>query len=167
MPDVWRELSEKLFQEIVEACQQIYKERLISIAVFGSLARGMWKKNSDVDLLIVASDFPKGRFRQMKEFSEVEKLLGASLDECHKAGWEAELSPVFKTPAHVEQGSPIFFDMTQEALLLLDRGNLLRDRLNLMSDRMRAMGSKRIFRGPDAWTWIFKPDLKRGEAIVL
>jgi len=167
IPVLWQELSEKLFEEIPQACEQIYHKRLLSIAVFGSIARGVWNKNSDIDLLIVASDFPKGRFHQMEEFSKVEKLLEPLLGECRKAGWEAELSPVFKTPAHVEEGSPIFFDMTVHTILLLDQGNLLRNRLNLMRERMQAMGSKRIFRGPNAWTWILKPDFKKGESIVL
>jgi len=163
----WEPLAARIMSAIAEACQQVYADRLISLVVFGSVARGVWKANSDIDLLLVLSNLPAGRFNQIREFEPVESLLQDRIEECRSAGWNVDLSPVFKTPAHVLHGSPLFLDMTQESLILIDRNDLVKDRLVLMQKRMEALKSKRVWHGHDAWTWILKPDFHVGEAIIL
>ncbi|MEI6033609.1 MAG: nucleotidyltransferase domain-containing protein [Verrucomicrobiae bacterium] len=163
----WEPLAARILSAIAEACRNVYADRLISLAVFGSVARGAWKANSDIDLLLVLSNLPAGRFNQIREFEPVESLLQERIAECRRAGWNVDVSPVFKTPAHVLHGSPLFLDMTQEALILVDCGHLVKDRLDLMRKRMEALKSKRIWYGHDSWTWILKPDFHVGEAIVL
>ena len=71
----WEPLAARIMSAIAEACQQVYADRLISLVVFGSVARGVWKANSDIDLLLVLSNLPAGRFNQIREFEPVESLL--------------------------------------------------------------------------------------------
>jgi hypothetical protein len=76
------------------------------------------------------------------------------------------LSPVFKTPAEVELGSPLFLDMVQDARILHDPDGLLAARLDRLRARLAELGARRIWRG-NAWYWDLKPDLKPGEVITL
>jgi|SRR5690554_46560 len=46
---------------IREACYQVYGENLITLAVFGSVARGTPNPLSDIDLLLIARRLPSGR----------------------------------------------------------------------------------------------------------
>lgn len=49
------DLREKYVSEIIESFKQILADKLISIAVIGSFARDNPKKESDIDVFIVAN----------------------------------------------------------------------------------------------------------------
>lgn len=48
--------------DVVErSCEAFYGDRLVSLAVFGSTARGTMRPDSDIDLLLVVDPLPDGR----------------------------------------------------------------------------------------------------------
>ncbi len=66
------ELIELIFQEV----RSYYGKNLTSFVVFGSCGRGILGPNSDIDMLIVLRNAPRGRFKRMKEFYEnIEKRI--------------------------------------------------------------------------------------------
>src|SRR3972149_6108880 len=67
-----KEQYDRLLDEVQAACHAVYGVRLASLAVFGSVARGTMRPDSDVDLLLVADPLPAGRMARMDEFSAVE-----------------------------------------------------------------------------------------------
>ncbi|MCR4438387.1 MAG: nucleotidyltransferase domain-containing protein [bacterium] len=157
---------EKLLAALVAACKEVYGERLVSVAVFGSVGRGTARPDSDIDLLIVASPLPDGRLARATEFEGVERLLRAEVAALHEAGVTAELSPVFKTPEELAAGSPLLLDMVEDARILYDRGRVLEAALMRLRERLQKLGARRIWRG-DAWYWDLKPDYRPGEVFEL
>lgn len=160
------ERYDRLLDRLLAALRAHYRERLVAVAVFGSVGRGTPREDSDVDLLVVARDLPQGRFRRVDEFLAVEADLEADLRGIDSTGAPVMLSPVFKTPAEVELGSPLFLDMVQDARILHDPDGLLAARLDRLRARLAELGARRIWRG-NAWYWDLKPDLKPGEVITL
>ena len=77
-----------------------------------------------------------------------------------------ELSPVLKTPSEVQQGSPLFLDMLEDARLLVDRDAFLERAFEALRARLARLGARRIWRG-NAWFWDLKPDYKPGEVFEL
>ena len=73
------------------------------------------RHDSDVDALIVARYLPRGRFDRVAEFEVVEKALVPIFQDLLGKHIRTELSPVFKTPEETESGSPLFFDMVDDA----------------------------------------------------
>jgi hypothetical protein len=57
------------------ACVEHYGDRLVSAAVFGSVARGTMRPDSDIDLLLVVSGLPRGRMPRVGTFDAVESRL--------------------------------------------------------------------------------------------
>ncbi|MBC7337187.1 MAG: nucleotidyltransferase domain-containing protein, partial [Clostridia bacterium] len=55
-----------LLQAIPQAAQEVYGERLVSLAVFGSVGRGTPRFDSDIDLLVVAAGLPRGRLARVR-----------------------------------------------------------------------------------------------------
>ncbi len=55
-----KEGFETLLAETVRVLQEQYGDRLVSVAVFGSVARGTQRADSDVDLLVVCDPLPTG-----------------------------------------------------------------------------------------------------------
>jgi hypothetical protein len=76
------------------------------------------------------------------------------------------LSPVLKTPQGALAGSPLFFDMVEDAVLVVDRDAFFAAVLDRLRARMRQLGSQRIWRGA-RWYWVLKPDIKPGETVEL
>lgn len=157
---------ESILAAVAEACRAHYGESLVSLAVFGSVARGTARPDSDVDLLVVARDLPRGRLARMADFHAVEGHTEASLRAAVELGVRTTLSPVFKTPAEVEFGSLLFLDMTRDARILLDDGGYLRSYLQRFETRLRALGARRVSRG-GGYYWLIKPDLRPGERVEL
>ena len=155
-----------LLADLVAACHRHYGERLVAVAVYGSVGRGTPRFDSDVDLLIVAEGLPHGRFPRVDDFLAVEEALAPRLQSAREAGLRPELSPIFKTRAELRRGTPLLLDMTEDAVILFDRDGCLADTLERLRGRLRELGSKRIWRG-NAWYWDLKPDYKWGDTIEL
>jgi hypothetical protein len=157
-----RELVHGLLERFHAACRRHYGERLVSVVVFGSVGRGVAGPESDIDLLVVANPLPDGRVARVRDFADVERDLDQDLAAAWRAGWNARLSPVFKTPVEVEAGSPLFLDMVDDARLLTDRDGFMRQTLDRLRRRLQARGARRVWRG-NAWYWDLKPDYRPGE----
>ena len=76
-----REPYKTLIERLIEALKRKYGGKFISLVVFGSVARGEARKDSDVDLLLVIDSIPKRRLERQKEFMEIEKELEGYLNE--------------------------------------------------------------------------------------
>ena len=156
------ERYDRLLERLLAELRVEYGNRLVAVAVFGSIGRGTPRHDSDVDLLIVARDLPAGRFPRVEEFLPVEARLDDALGRVDPDGAPVMLSPVFKTPAEVEHGSPLFLDMVEDARVLHDPEGFLAGYLERLRARLRELGARRIRIG-NAWYWELKPDLKPGE----
>ena len=147
-------------EDLAGAVSRVYGDRLISCAVFGSVARGTATPESDVDVLVVAEPLPRGRMPRAAEFQDVERRLGA-------AGVRSlDVSPIIKTPDEVEIGSPLFWDMTEEVILLVDRRGFLEDYLHKLREKLKGLGAYRVWKG-SAWYWVLKRDFSPGEVFEL
>ena len=157
---------EMLLSEVRDAVQGYYGERLVSLAVFGSVSRGTQRPDSDVDLLVVCNPLPSGRMRRIAEFEEGEKKLAPVLSKLNQQGISTFLSPVLKTPAEVDRGGVFYIDLVEDARLLYDRGDFLKGFLERLRRRLEQLGARRIRRG-NAWYWDLKSDFKPGEIFEL
>ncbi|MEW6448689.1 MAG: nucleotidyltransferase domain-containing protein [Bacillota bacterium] len=49
---------ERILETVYSTVQEVYRNRLVSVAVFGSVGRRTPRPDSNIDLLIVAEDLP-------------------------------------------------------------------------------------------------------------
>ena len=155
----------EILDRLLAAVREHYGSRLAACAVYGSVSRGTPREDSDIDVLIVARDLPRGRLRRVEEFLPVEARLEAALRASAPGGAPIALSPVFKDPGEVEAGSPLFLDMVEDVRILYDPEGFLAGYLDRLRARLRELGARRIWRG-NAWYWELKPDLKPGEVFA-
>ena len=161
-----RDVFGHILEAATRACLDHYRERLISLAVFGSVGRGTPRPDSDLDLLLVLRELPSGRPERAAEFRPVETMLAGVLKETAAQGVHVELSPVFKTPDEVLAGSPLMLDMVEDARIVHDRDRFLEHALSAFAARLQRLGAKRIWKG-SAWIWDLKPDYKPGEVFEI
>ena len=157
---------DELLAGLVAACRRHYGDNLRSVAVYGSVGRGVPRPDSDVDLLIVAENLASRHALRLRDFRAVEEALESSLAAAGAAGLHPELSPVLMTRAELERGSMLLLDMTEDARTLFDLDGCLAAALDRLRGRLRELGSKRIWLG-NAWYWDLKPDYKPGDVFDL
>ena len=155
-----------LLAGVAAACRRHYGERLRSVAVYGSVGRGLPRPDSDVDLLIVAEGLADRHALRVRDFRAVEALLAPRLDAAAASGLHPDLSPVLMTPAELERGSMLLLDMTEDARILFDADSGLERALDRLRVRLRELGSRRVRLG-NAWYWDLKPDYQPGDVFDL
>ena len=145
-----------MLKRLTGLSKERYGERLISLAVFGSVGRGTPRPDSDIDFLLIVRDLPVGRIARMREFAAIETTLAATIKG------RVELSPIFKTPQEIANGSPLLLDMVEDARLYFDRDDFFKNTLENLRGRLQRSGARRIWQG-NAWYWDLKPDYVQGE----
>jgi predicted nucleotidyltransferase len=159
-------LIERVLTEFVAGCRRHYGPRLAAVAVFGSIGRGTARPDSDLDVLVVVDALPDGRIKRAADFQSIETAVAPVVAEARRSGLGAWISPVLKTPAEIELGSPLLFDMVDDARILYDRERFLECALARLRERLARLGARRIWRG-NAWIWDLKPDYLPGEVFEL
>jgi hypothetical protein len=133
---------------------------LRSLVLFGSVARGQSTARSDIDLLVVADGFPRSLVERRRP------LLAAWSEARARRGLPAvEWNLVTKTPEEARFHSPLYLDIVEDGILLVDRGRFFETVLDAMRARMRALGSRRVFLDDGSWYWDLKPDFRFGEVV--
>lgn len=162
----YRAAFERIVAELVPAVRAVYGARLMALALFGSVARGTMRPDSDIDLFLVAEPLPSGRLARMNEFEPVERALTGELAAARASGVHTLLAPVIKTPEEMHRGSFLHLDLTDQARILYDPQGILRAYLDDLAARLKAMGARRVYRG-GGYYWLLKPDYRWGDRIEL
>ncbi|VVB87445.1 Nucleotidyltransferase domain protein [uncultured archaeon] len=161
---------QQLLNRYTELLKQSFRERLLSVAVFGSVARGTAKfPQSDIDILIVIEGIEKLSFgERIKLTSNVEEKLSKTLEYAKfKDNFKRRpnIQEIIFSPEELRTHPPILLDLTTDVIIHYDTG-ILDEELNKLRSRLKELGARRVERG-DSWFWILKPDLKLGESVQL
>ncbi|MEZ8220288.1 hypothetical protein GG496_000455 [Candidatus Fervidibacteria bacterium JGI MDM2 JNZ-1-D12] len=129
-------------------------QRLLAVALFGSVARGQATEESDIDLLVVVNEKPSN-----------------ALQECLLVRRQVEpyplrrISPIVTTPEMLRQNFLILLDILDHGIILHDPEGVLGDLLSRLKRRLEEWGSKKVQLPDGSWYWQLKPDRKLGETL--
>lgn len=150
--------------------KEFFGERLLSIAVFGSVARGeaLFPK-SDIDILIVMEGVENLSFGQrMKLTLDIEEKLSRTKEYAKfkdDFGIRPNFQEIIFAPDELRVHPPILLDLTTDSIILYDTG-ILREELDKIKIRLKELGSQKV-KLKDSWFWILKPDIRPGENVVI
>jgi hypothetical protein len=140
---------------------------LSSFAVYGTVARGAAKENSDVDILVVSDDFVGSFGSRIERLLGVEGRLREELAWLRKRGVYTSLSFYPLREEEAKRVPLLFLDLTEEAVILYDKNRFLERVLTDFKAKLLRLGAKRVFIDKEHWYWDLKPDYKFGEEIPL
>jgi nucleotidyltransferase len=159
-----QEPYKSLLEKLTKLLQEEFQDKLISVVLFGSIARGDNRKDSDIDLLLVIKDLPKTITERVILFDKVERKLDDDIMRLMDEGYYVTFSPILKTPEEAMRFSPIYMDMTEDAIILYDRNEFFRKVLEKTKKRLKELGFERVWLSKKSWYWR-KRDYKFGEII--
>ena len=159
-----QEPYKSLLEKLTKLLQEEFQDKLISVVLYGSVARGDNRKDSDIDLLLVIKDLPKTITERVILFDKVERKLDNYVMRLMDDGYYITLTPVLKTPEEAMRFSPIYMDMTEDAIILYDRNGFFRKVLEKTKKRLKELGFERVWLSKKSWYWR-KRDYKFGEII--
>jgi len=138
------------------------RERLVSIVLFGSVARREAGPMSDVDVLLVAEPLPRSLADRRRPF-----LLAWARARAARTLPHVEWNLITKTPDEAKFRSPLYLDLVEDGILILDRQRFFEGVLAGMRARMRELGSRRIHLPDGSWYWDLKPDFRFGDVVEI
>ncbi|RLF12788.1 MAG: nucleotidyltransferase domain-containing protein [Thermoprotei archaeon] len=164
MPQLGR--YEQLVKDYLGIVKRVYGSRLVSLCVFGSVARGEVREGSDIDLLLVVEGLDEDLGARMKELAEVRERLrrAESYKKLKEQGLPVLTSEIALTPSEVASHPPILLDVVEEGVIVYDKEGFLRKELERVRERLHELRARRV-KGKEGWYWLLKPDAKLGEGV--
>lgn len=157
-----------LADEYVRATSEFFGDRLVSICFFGSVARGEARADSDIDVLVVATELPRDVGLRIRETAGIHETLRRSGEyrKLREQGRSAFMSDLFLSPDEAKAHPPILLDLTDDAFIAYDRNGFLKGVLQDMKQRLRDLGARKI-KARKGYYWILKPDARPDEVIEI
>lgn len=155
-----------MLEELVKALHERLGEDLVSVVVYGSVARGEAGRDSDIDILVVARSLPKSMFARQDLFMDVEGKIRDEVEKLEQQGYFIDFSPVLLTPEEAQRTRPLYLDMVEDAIILYDKDSFFANVLARLRARLKELGAERVRRGK-LWYWVLKKDYKWGEVMEI
>ena len=160
-----------LIQRYLELLQENFKGRLISVAIFGSVARNEAKfPGSDIDFLVVVEGI-KGTFgRRIHQMMDFDRKLRETAEfkefTREKGTWPLIQEYIF-SPEEIKHHPPLLLDLTSDVYILYDKEDFLKNELQTLQETFAKLGTKKVTLPNGEWFWILKPKTKLHEAVEL
>ena len=155
MPNSHAELNADLFdlaKRYAAKAKEILGDRLVSIALFGSVARGQAGPGSDIDLFVVLQEASSGMLSRRRLLDPVRQSLTPELERFWKQGIYVDFVEVIRTRSEARKFHPLYLDMSREAILLYDRDRFLETLLAMLKKQLERDGAERKVMG-NFWYW--------------
>ena len=145
---------EERINKVRELCERLRKEMNISaVVVFGSTARGVARKDSDVDVLVITGD-------KHKDWYKVARICRGVEDEY------CVISIYYATVEELRRDPRIMLDIVDENIVIYDDG-VFDELISKLKMKLKQWGARRVWIDDEHWYWELKPDWERGERIEL
>jgi predicted nucleotidyltransferase/DNA-binding HxlR family transcriptional regulator len=158
-----------VIRKYCELLRDLLGERLLSVMLFGSVARGDWDRDSDIDVLIVAEGWEdKPVWVRIKELRRAKEALEESLEysEALKAGYFPIVQNYTLSVEEAKGFNRVYLDAVVDGIILYDKNGFLTGVLQSLRKRLGEMGSVRVTLPDKRFYWVLK-DVKAGEVITL
>ncbi|MDW8034670.1 MAG: nucleotidyltransferase domain-containing protein [Nitrososphaerota archaeon] len=159
-----------LLEAIVAKIFEVLGPKLESIVLFGSLAVGRVKPESDIDLLVVARDLPHKYGDRVSIIREI--VSSSSIDEIIIRMWKEKgiYSEIHMLLIDVKEAGlthPFYLDLVKDSVIIYDRNNLMTKKITEVKEKLEEIGAKRFEEPNGSWYWILSPSAEAARSLEL
>jgi len=157
-----------LLNDLVESLKERFKDNLCSVVLYGSVAKGKACKDSDIDVCLIFKSLPKSRYERALLISPLLEALREkeSYKTLYNEGYLPEVMPVLYTVEEIQDTKPIFLDIVEDGIILLDDGTF-GEKLQKLKKRMKELGTHKVILENGDYYWVLKPGLRLGEEVTI
>ncbi|MEM2878909.1 MAG: nucleotidyltransferase domain-containing protein [Candidatus Hadarchaeales archaeon] len=147
---LYRDLMRRYFELLIERLG----DRLRSLVLFGSVARGDWRKDSDIDLLVIAEG-SEDPIRALDELVEVELELrkAPEYSRALAEGFYPKIQHYPLSPPDLGKMPRILLDAVADGIVIYDRGEF-RETAERLRARLMESNSYRVELMNGRWFWV-------------
>ncbi len=156
----------RLAERYARVAEEVLGENLVSLALFGSVARGEAGPESDIDLFLVCRTLPRGMPKRHRFLEPIRARLQEELEELWREGVYADFTELPYTQEEARHFHWVYLDMLEDAVILVDRGDFLKGVLEDLRRKLEKLGARRHTLGRVRY-WVLKENLRPGEEIQL
>jgi hypothetical protein len=159
-----------ILEDFIDLLKVEFRDDLVSLVLFGSIARGEGSILSDIDLLLILEKCHPNYHRSLDQVLDVVdrlkdlKVFGRIRE---KLGQEPFFSFLILSRKEAEENRYVFLDMINDAKILYDKNDFFIGRLKQLRKRIKELGSQKVTLEDGSWYWDLKPDLKIGDSFTL
>ena len=124
-----------------------FGDRLVSVVLYGSVARGDARPGSDINVLVVAGAIAPGPFKRRDLLDAADQALAPLIAAADMDGIPTRLARIVKTPEDAREIEPLYLDLTQDAVLLYDRDGFFARVLDGVRASLDRLGATRTGQG--------------------
>ncbi|MEM4576708.1 MAG: nucleotidyltransferase domain-containing protein [Candidatus Nezhaarchaeales archaeon] len=137
-----------------------------SICIYGSVARGVARPESDLDILVVSDSFKGPKTKRVEELCLIEERVADEIKRLRSYGIYTSLSFYPLRRDEVLRFPPVMLDIVVDGIVICDNG-FLEKAMPIMREKMNRLGAKRVVLKDGSWYWDLKPDYRFGEVVEL
>ena len=123
---------------------EYFGRNLMALVLFGSVARGDTRPESDIDLLVVACGLPRDYGERLRL---LRRLMAGSERLRLKIWRERGLYPLYDfialRPEELRAEHPLLLDLVEDAIPIIDKG-VFRERIERLRAELRRRGARRV-----------------------
>lgn len=162
------ERYKNLILDFVNLVKEVFKDNIVSVVLYGSVAKNIARKDSDIDICLIFKTLPKSRHKRTLLIFPLIKALRErdSYMVLYDKGYLPEIAPVLYTVDEIRDTKPIFLDMVEDGIILLDDGTFEK-KIKEVKQRMKELGTQKISLENGDYYWILKPGLRLSEVVSL
>ena len=159
---------EPLLREVLTRLFERFRENLISVVLYGSVARGTAKPTSDLDLLAVVRGLPLGFYERAEAIGEALRgVHDSKIRLWRESGRYVNVDILPFTPEEAEVLRLLYLDFLFDGIILYDREGFMRRVLDRLGRRVRELGGRRTTMPSGKWYWSFTEAKRKGLDIEL
>lgn len=159
---VYKPLIQRYVNEIINA----FEQDIISIVIFGSVARGTARNDSDIDMLILLKRKDE---KMLEKFIEI-NISSYDWDENQNLLNQKIYTKIYdikKTEDELRENPFLLLDIFDHGIIVYDPQQKMKNLLSDLDRKLKGLGAKKIVFEDGKWCWDLKPDWKPGEIVEI
>lgn len=155
-----------LAQRYARIAEAVLGDMLVSIVLFGSVARRQCRPTSDIDLIVVLRDAPGTALARRAILEPVRTSLDPLLESLWREGLFTDFTEIIFTASEVKKTHRLFLEVIEDGVILHDSNGFFAGVLERLKDGLLRLGAQRKTIGNLRY-WDLKPDFKPGDVVEI
>jgi predicted nucleotidyltransferase len=142
----------ELASEYTALLRSAFGNRLVSVVLYGPVARGDAPPGTDLDLLVVVAPLAPGPFKRKDLLAAADDAIAPHVASAAMDGVSTRIARIVKSLDEARTLAPLYVDLVEDAVLLHDRDGFFAAILADIRRSLDSLGARRVREG-GAWYW--------------